>query len=102
MNPIQPRWEESFDERFYPITETREDEFHSGRFWGRKDTLQEVRQFISETIASRDEALIELVNALEVGKPNSESEIGVYEIKKAWLEETKKALLEAIRSSREG
>lgn len=55
-----PEWEKDFDEKFYPIATSEEmseivsDQYKTGLFWGRKATLEEVREYIRELLTTRE------------------------------------------------
>ena len=63
-------------------------------------TFNEMSNFIStsitQAIAEERERVRETINALEIAKPNNITDEIPYAIKKAWLKETKQAILSSL------
>lgn len=56
-----------------------------------------IESFIEKTLAAQREKMREKIKKLYVQKPMCEADEKIYDMKKSWLEETKAALLSAIK-----
>lgn len=90
---------ERFDKRFYPLdkTDILKDDFKNGRFWGRKECLQEAKDFLIQSHIDTLDDLIESTNTIDFYDWNIETQRMIKEKIKTLLQKIKEELKELIK-----